>query len=125
MHNVPHKQSVSLSDTDSTGAMNATAPRVSLSDLKAKIKQVYYVTGDMALAHDPIEPDDKQTLSIFTVCFMVMKNGFVMLGQSAPASAANYNKGMGELFAYEDAMRKLWPLAGYALRERLAADEGR
>lgn len=30
--------------------------------------------------------------------------------------------GLGRKLAYEDAVRQLWPLMGYALREKLAAD---
>jgi len=42
------------------------------------------------------------------------------VGKSAPASADNFNADLGRKLAYEDAIRQLWPLMGFALRERLS-----
>jgi hypothetical protein len=50
-----------------------------------------------------------------------MKNGFIVIGHSAPASPENFNAELGRKFAYENAIRQLWPLMGFALRERLSA----
>jgi hypothetical protein len=60
---------------------------------------------------------DVENLSI---CLLVMKNGFVVIGKSAPASPENFNRELGKKFAYEDAVRQLWPLMGFALRDRLS-----
>jgi hypothetical protein len=49
-----------------------------------------------------------------------MKNGFTLVGKSAPASPENFDREKGQRFAYEDAIKQLWPLEGYALRERLS-----
>ncbi len=49
-----------------------------------------------------------------------MQNGFTVIGKSAPASPENFDAETGRLFAYEDAIKQLWPLEGYALRERLS-----
>jgi hypothetical protein len=38
----------------------------------------------------------------------------------ARASPENFNADLGRKFAYEDAVRQLWPLMGYALRDKLA-----
>lgn len=50
-----------------------------------------------------------------------MQNGFTVIGKSAPASPENFNAELGRQFAYDDAVRQLWPLMGYALRDKLAA----
>ena len=50
-----------------------------------------------------------------------VKNGFKVVGKSAPASPENFDPEKGRELAYEDAFRQLWPLEGYLLRERLAA----
>jgi hypothetical protein len=42
-----------------------------------------------------------------------------VIGKSAPASPENFNAELGKKFAYEDAVRQLWPLMGFALRDRL------
>ncbi len=49
-----------------------------------------------------------------------MQNGFTVIGKSAPASPENFDPEKGKRFAYEDAVKQLWPLEGYALRERLS-----
>lgn len=61
------------------------------------------------------------SLRLLSICLLVMRNGFTIVGKSAPASAANFDPELGRKFAYEDAVRQLWPLMGYALRDRLAA----
>ena len=50
-----------------------------------------------------------------------MRNGFTIIGKSAPASPANFNAEFGQKLAYEDCIRQLWPLMGFSLRDRLAA----
>lgn len=110
--------SETLKATDAFSADKATAPRVSLSDMEGKIAAEYYFTMDKALGADvPIH----DSLKVLTVCVLVMRNGFTIIGKSAPASAENFDRDKGERFAYEDAIKQLWPLEGYALRERLSA----
>jgi hypothetical protein len=50
-----------------------------------------------------------------TICVIEMRNGFKSVGKSAPASAANYDKAVGERYAYEDAFKPLWQLEAYRL----------
>lgn len=116
-------QSDTLKATDDYSAARATAPRVSLADMEGKISAQYYFTaGQVATALDmprlnvPVDP-----LDILTVCILVMQNGFTVIGKSAPASPENFDIEKGKRFAYEDAIKQLWPLEGYALRERLSA----
>ncbi len=69
------------------------------------------------------EEDDRgnrQSLDVLTICLLVTRNGFTLIGKSAPASPDNFDAELGRKPAYEDAVRQLWPLMGYALRERLA-----
>ena len=111
---------MSVEATESESAANAVAPRVSLDDIKGAIVAEYWSTADriveQALTH-PIHP----SLKIMTIYVCVMKNGFVVLGKSAPASPENFNVELGRKLAKEDAIRQLWPLMGFSLRDRLAA----
>jgi len=59
------------------------------------------------------------SLEVLTVCVLVTRNGFTLLGKSAPASAENFDHETGKRFAREDAVRQLWPLMGYNLRQKL------
>ncbi len=95
----------SLEITDAQSAAVAVAPRVTLESMEAKIETEQYTVID----------------NILTLCIIKMRNGFYVVGESAPASPANFNADLGRKFARENAVRKLWGFEGYALREKLAA----
>lgn len=109
----------SLDVSEALGAKGATHPRVSLSDLNAAIRQEHYFTAGEAVAAmaQPTEPESP--LDLLTICILVLHNGFTIIGKSAPASPENFDADKGRTFAREDAIRQLWPLMGFALRERL------
>jgi len=114
---------MSLQQSDQDAAAVAVAPRVALADIEAAIGGVYYSTALKAVgaASEAISDEHRQPLGLLTLCVMVMRNGFTVIGKSAPASPENFNADLGRRFAYEDAIRQLWPLMGFALRDRLAA----
>lgn len=113
--------SAALKATEEYSASKATHPRVSLDDMKAKIVGAHYFTaGDAARGIDRQYETARGPLDILTICILEMANGFTIIGKSAPASPENFDPEKGKLFAYEDAIKQLWPLEGYALRERLA-----
>lgn len=109
----------SLEITDSEAQAVAVAPRVSLVSMEEKIRARYDFIASNAVSNLQSAPVDS-ALSILSICILVMKNGFTVIGKSAPASADNFNEELGKKFAYEDAIRQLWPLEGYALREKLS-----
>ena len=57
--------------------------------------------------------------STMTVCCIVLKNGFCVVGESAAASMANFDKEIGQKISYENARNKIWMLEGYLLKQRL------
>lgn len=109
---------MTLQATEAECAANAVAPRVALADIEAAIAARYDLTADKALGDDVPKMD---SLKLLSICILVMSNGFTIIGKSAPASAANFNAELGRKLAYEDAIRQLWPLMGYALRDKLAS----
>ena len=56
-----------------------------------------------------------------TVCCLKLRNGFTVTGESACASPENFDAELGRKIARQNAVQKMWPLMGYALKERLAA----
>ena len=96
-----------LKMTEAESAANATAPRVTLESMEAKIVNEDYIVHK----------------GILTLCILEMENGFFVVGESAPASKANFDEGLGRKFAFENAIRQLWKLEGYALREKLSQGE--
>ena len=54
-----------------------------------------------------------------TICVLIVENGFALVGKSTPADPDNYDVALGMKFAKEDAVRQMWPLEAYLLRERM------
>lgn len=63
-----------------------------------------------------------QPLHLLTFCVLVLRNGFTVTGESARASPENFNAEIGRKIARQNAVEKIWPLMGFALREKLAHD---
>ena len=111
--------SASLQASEALSARGATHPRVSLDDLNDAIAAEHYFTaGDAvtALNQPKLSPSP---LDLLTICILVLRNGFTVIGKSAPASPENFDAEKGKTFAREDAIRQLWPLMGFELRQRL------
>ena len=108
----------SLQITDKEAEAVATKPRVTLQSMQDKIAAQYNFTGAEAVA--ALGMPVAEEIKILSICILVMKNGFTVIGKSAPASPENFNAELGQKFAYEDAIRQLWPHEGYALREKLS-----
>lgn len=56
-----------------------------------------------------------------TVCALSLRNGYIVIGESAAASPENFDEAIGRKIARENARNKIWALEGYLLREKLAA----
>lgn len=81
-----------------------TAPRLTPELISRKIqKEQYYVFPG----------------TVITVCCLTLDNGFCVIGKSACASSANFNKQLGEEIAKTDARNKIWDLEGYLLKEKM------
>jgi hypothetical protein len=101
------------------------APRITPADIEANILYEGYFTADQGVAAedaymgelgDPGHP----ALKLLTFCVLVLQNGFTVTGESACASPANFNAEIGRKVARANAVEKMWPLMGYALKEQLA-----
>lgn len=55
-----------------------------------------------------------------TVCALTLKNGFIVIGESAAASPENFDAEIGRKIARENARNKIWALEGYLLRSKLS-----
>jgi len=65
------------------------------------------------------DTDVPQALQLLTFCVLVLRNGFTVTGESACASPENFDAEIGRKIAKANAVQKMWPLLGYALKERL------
>lgn len=97
-----------------------TAPRITPDDIKANIVSEYYFTAmDGALNSDEAYPIVHDTLSLLTFCVLVLRNGFTVTGESACVSPENFDAEIGQKIARDNAIEKVWPLMGYALKDKL------
>ena len=100
----------------------SSAPRVSLFDIERKVVAEYAFTPESVLAGDqgvPLHP----RLGVATIAVLVLENGHVVTGFSAPVSEGNFNEELGRRFAREDAIRQVQGLEAYLLRQRLFAQQ--
>ncbi len=64
--------------------------------------------------------DTHDSLKLLTFCVLVLRNGFTVTGESACASPENFDAEIGRKIARQNAVAKVWPLMGYALKNKLA-----
>ena len=84
-----------------------TAATVTISDVLGKIKKTEHL----------ILPDGRTTL-----CMLTLENGYTIRGESSCVCIENFNVALGEKYAFEDAVKKIWPLEGYLLKQKLYDD---
>lgn len=82
---------------------SALPAKITREALEARIKSVTY----------EVRPDGRSTM-----CEITMENDWSERGWSASVSAAEFNKELGEKYAYEEALARQWANEGYLLRER-------
>lgn len=104
-------------------AKGKTAPRVTPADIEANIEIAYYFTGQEALQFagqngSPFAAH--RSMALLTFCVLVLRNGFTVTGESACASPENFDAEIGRKIARQNAVAKVWPLMGYALKNELS-----
>lgn len=105
--------------------MNDMQKAAELSD-----EDVEHMILDQGLTAPRVTPDDISNLimsakyhrfenTTTTVCCLILRNGFTVVGESACASMDNFHEELGRQLAFTNAKRKIWPLEGYLLKQRL------
>ena len=113
-------------------AKGKTAPRVTPTDIEANILGECYFTAEQGRVAAVAEgknhergyfsnPGQANPLGLLTFCVLVLKNGFTVTGESACASPENFDAEIGRKIARQNAVQKIWPLMGYALKEKISA----
>jgi len=119
-------------------AKGKTAPRVTQADIEANIASEHYFTAmngvegvdPKATVYGTSDEDIPDELGRLTFCVLVLKNGFTVTGESVGASHGNFDPQIGikvsraNEIARENAIQKLWPLMGYALKQDLHRSKG-
>lgn len=98
-------------------AKGLTAPRVTPADIEANIAcEFSFTVGNAARALNYPVSD---ATDLLTICVITLVNGFTVTGESACASPKNFDADLGRKIARENAINKVWPLMGYALKQKL------
>lgn len=109
-------------------AKGLTAPRVTPADIEANIAHEVCGIADQLNGFEVMHGDSglarhTDSLCRLTICVLILRNGFTVVGTSACASPENFNAELGRKIARENAINKIWPLMGYELRSKLAVIE--
>jgi len=92
------------------------APLVTQKTVDDEVVNVYYRNLGSAL-----KTPDGPAANV-TLCVLILRNGFVVIGKSACVHRENFDEEIGQRLAYEDARRQVGPFMGWRLAEqRLAA----
>lgn len=107
-----------------------TAPRVTPADIEANIiAETFFTAAEGGIGAYRTHNDVYQglgeihhdALGLLTFCVLVLKNGFTVTGESYCFNHEGFDEERGRKIARQNAVSKIWPLMGYALRERLSA----
>ena len=113
--------------------MTPKAPHVTLQDIEKDIVSECYFTardgrrgalfeGTYVAREKPQQEDiDLAPLDLLTFCVLILSNGFTVTGESACVSPLNFDAEIGRQIARDNAIQKIWPLKGYALKEQMAS----
>ena len=96
-----------------------TAPKVVSSEIENEIVNEYYRNAGSA-----VKAPEGSPLYNVTLCFLQLRNGFVIIGKSACVVAANFNEDIGRQLAREDAVKQVWPFLGSRLADTLTSVHG-
>lgn len=88
---------MSLEATDARSEQVRKGFRITLADLKSRVKSVEYVERE-----------------VLNVAILQLDNGYWLVGKSAPVDPVNYDPEYGRELAYEDALRQAWPLLAFS-----------
>lgn len=112
-------------------AKATTPPKVTNEGIEKLIVGEFYIGGrDIVDQAESLryklneQSKAMQSLGVLTICTLVLKNGFTVIGKSACVSPAIFNAELGRKYAREDAVRQIWALEGYLLKQKLCDTEG-
>jgi hypothetical protein len=108
------------------------APRITPKHIEDVIASEHYFTAKEGVlgsyksnndvyVGDAISHSNATSLSLLTLCVLVLENGFTVTGESACASPDNFDSEIGRKIARENAVSKIWVLEGYKLKSSLSS----
>lgn len=96
------------------------APKITPDDIEANVVSEHYFTAADGVLGALKKAQSNDPLGLLTFCVLVLRNGFTVTGESACVSPENFDAEIGRKIARQNAVQKIWPLMGYALKNKLA-----
>lgn len=78
--------------------------KLDVTDIESVIQKVEYVRLDGTNV---------------TICWLTLRNGFVVTGESSCVDPAEFKETVGKDLAFAAAKKKVWELEGYLLKQRM------
>lgn len=100
-------------------AKNLTGPRITAQHIAEVIEHEYYFTAQEGTDGAKVQ-SAHPTLKLLTLCVLVMRNGFTVLGHSACVSPERFDAQIGRKIARQKAIDQIWALEGYLLATTLS-----
>ena len=124
MHNVQSPRTDDDAIEAEIKAKGLTAPRVTPQEIEGNIAGEHFFTAADGVRGAAYSTDanycvSASSLSLLTFCVLTLRNGFTVTGESACASPENFDAEVGRKIARANAVNKIWPLMGYALKQQL------
>lgn len=104
---------------DNSQNLPGPGPKVASAEVENEIVNEYYRNAGSA-----VKAPEGSPLYNVTLCFLQLRNGFVIVGKSACVVAANFNEDIGRQLAREDAVKQVWPFLGFRLADTLTSVHG-
>ena len=93
-----------------------TAPRITPDDIESNISSEYFFNARQAVNASgfdyDISKENYTSLNLLTFCVLILKNGFLVTGESACASPENFDAEIGRKIARQNAISKIWQEKG-------------
>jgi Phage protein (N4 Gp49/phage Sf6 gene 66) family len=80
------------------------------------VAQYFFCPWDMVKDRTDVQPVVMAAMQCTTIAVLVLRNGFVLVGDSVCDNPEAYDQATGQKYATEDAKRPLWQLEAYQRR---------
>ena len=99
-------------------------PSVTPAQIQRAIASEHYFTAAGGISQYEEQPPEERfnppaAAFLTTFCMLTLDNGFTVYGKSACAHPGNFDAELGRRYAREDAVRQVWQLLGFRLRDTL------
>jgi hypothetical protein len=102
--------------TPATSVVADTTPSVTDNEVEAEIHSEYYINAGEAVG------SWSGPTTRLTLCVLVLKNEFTVVGKSACVYPELYDAEKGRQLARADAVKQVWPFLGFRLADKRAAE---